>query len=77
MNIYNNEQCQSNKWSLMESILLEMEVNHFPNLEGTLTIWEVTDPYLVGVMPLVDLVDLLTLTGEGLGSLSEVSPNCN
>ena len=39
-------------------IVLEMELNHFPNLEGTPTLWEVTDPYLVGGMPLVDLVDL-------------------
>ena len=35
----------------------------------TFTIWETIDPYLVGGMPLVDLVDLLNLTGEGLGSL--------
>ena len=41
-----------------------MELNHFPNLEGIPTLWEVTDPYLVGGMPLVDLVDLLNLTGE-------------
>ena len=46
-----------------------MEFNHFPNLEGTFTIWEVTEPHLVGGMPLVDLVDILNLTGEGLGSL--------
>ena len=49
-----------------------MELNHFPNLEGTSTLWEVTDPYLVGGMPLVDLVDLHNLTGEGLGSLGSI-----
>ena len=61
------------------SIFLEMELNHFPNLEGTPTLWEVTDPYLVGGMPLVDLVDLLNLAGEGLGSLGsifEISLDC-
>ena len=52
------------------NFFLEMELNHFPNLEGTPTLWEVTDPYLVGGIPLVDLVDLLNLIGEGLGSLS-------
>ena len=36
-----------------------MELNHFQNLEGIPTLWEVTGPYLVGGMPLVDLVDLL------------------
>ena len=51
----------------MESTFLEMELNHFPNLEGAFTIWEVT-----GGMPLVDLVDLLNLTGEGLGSVGSI-----
>ena len=41
-----------------------MEFNHFPSLALTFTLWEVTDPYLVGGMPLVELVDLLTLGGE-------------
>ena len=50
-----------------------MELNHFPNLEGTPTLWEVTDPYLVGGNPLVDLVDLLNLTDEGLDSLGSIS----
>ena len=61
------------------SIFFEMELNHFPNLEGTFTIGEVTDPNLVGGMPLVDLVDLLNLTGEGLdslGSMFEISLDC-
>ena len=49
-----------------------MELNHFPNLQETPTLWEVTDPYLLGGMPLVDLVDLLNLTGEGLGSLGSI-----
>ena len=49
-----------------------MELNHFPNLEGIPTLWEVSDPYLVGGMLLVDLVDLLNLTGEGLGSLGSI-----
>ena len=48
----------------MSSIFLEMELIHFPRLLLTFTLWEVTDPYLVGGMPLVDLVDLLTLRGE-------------
>ena len=59
-------------WSYMESTFLEMELNHLPNLEGTLTLWEVTNPYLVGGIPFVDLVDLLNLTGEGLGSLGSI-----
>ena len=45
-------------------IFLEIELTHFLKLELTFTLWEVTDPYLVGEMPLVDLVDLLTLKGE-------------
>ena len=49
-----------------------MELNHFLNLEGTPTLWEVTDPYLVIGMPLVDLVDLLNLTGEGISSLGSI-----
>ena len=55
-----------------------MVFNHFPNLEGTLTLWDVTDPYLVDGMLLVDLVDLLNLTGDGLGPLGviyEFSPD--
>ena len=56
-----------------------MELNHFQNLEGIPTLWEVTGPYLVGGMPLVDLVDLLNLTHEGVGSLGsifEISLDC-
>ena len=49
-----------------------MELNHFPNLEEKPTLWEVTDPYLLGGIPLVILVDLLNLTGEGLGSLGSI-----
>ena len=48
----------------MSSTFLEIELIHFPRLILTFTLWEVTDPYLVGGMPLVDLVDLLTLGGE-------------
>ena len=48
----------------MSSIFLEIEFIHFCRLELTFTLWEVIDPYLVGGMPLVDLVDLLTLGGE-------------
>ena len=39
---------------------LEMEFNHFPNLEWAFTPWDTIDPYLRGGLPLVDLVDLLT-----------------
>ena len=42
---------------------LEMEFNNLPSLFEAFTLWEVTDPYLVGGMPFVDLVDLLTLGG--------------
>ena len=66
------QQCQSNKWSAIASCFLEIEFNSLPYLEGTFTIWEETDSYLVGGMPLVDLVDLLNLTGEGLGSLGAI-----
>ena len=52
---------QSNIWSYDMSTFFEMEFNHFPNFFVAFTLWEVTDPYLVGGMPLVDLVDLLTL----------------
>ena len=38
----------------------------------TFTIWKTIDPYLVGGMPLVDLVDLLNVTGEGLGSVGSI-----
>ena len=38
----------------------------FPKFRRNTHLMEVTDPYLVGGMPLVDLVDLLNLTGEGL-----------
>ena len=48
----------------MSLIFLEIEFIHFPRLVLTFNLWEVTDPYLVGGMPLVDLVDLLTLGGE-------------
>ena len=61
--------CQSNIWSYIESTFLEMEFNHFPNLEWTVTPWDTIDPYLRGGLPLVDLVDLLTCIGEVLGSL--------
>ena len=44
-----------------QSFFLEIELIHFLRLELTFTLWEVTDSYLVGGMPLVDLVDLLTL----------------
>ena len=47
----NNEECQSNTWSYITSIFFEMEFNHFPSLVLTFTLWEVTDPYLVGGMP--------------------------
>ena len=33
---------------------LEMEFNNLPSLFEAFTLWEVTDPYLVGGMPLVD-----------------------
>ena len=52
------------------SIFLEMEP--FPKIRRNTTLWEVPDPYLVGGMPLVDLVDLLNLKGEGLGSLGSI-----
>ena len=45
----------------MSSIFLEIET---PRLVLTFTLWEVTDPYLVGGMPLVDLVDFLSIGGE-------------
>ena len=47
----------------MSSIFLETEFLLFSSLVLTFTLWEVTDPYLIGGMPLVDLVDLLTLGG--------------
>ena len=40
---------------------LETELIHFLRLVLTFTLWEVIDLYLVGGMPLADLVDLLTL----------------
>ena len=47
----------------------EMEVSNLPSLFVAFTQWEVTDPYLVGEMPLFDLADLLTLGGGTTGSL--------
>ena len=61
--IYNNNEYQSNTWSCIVSTFFAIEFNNLPNLEVTFTLWEVTDPYLVGGMPLVDLVDLLTFGG--------------
>ena len=51
------------------SIFLEMELNQFPNFFVAFTLWDVTDPYLLGGMPLFALVDLLTFGGEIIGSL--------
>ena len=48
----------------MSSIFLEMELIHFPKLALKFTLWGIIDPYLVGGMPLVDLVGLFTLIGE-------------
>ena len=45
------------------STFFAIKFNNLPNLEVTLTLWEVSDPYLTGRMPLVDLVDLLTFGG--------------
>ena len=42
----------------------EMEVSNLPSLFVAFTLWEGTDPCLVGGMPLFDLVDLLTLGGD-------------
>ena len=51
---------------------LEMEFNNLPSLFEAFTLWEVTDPYLVGGMPFVDLVDLLTLGGHSIGVLDSL-----
>ena len=51
------------------AINLEIEVNNLPSLFEAFTLWEVTDPYLVGGMPFVDLVDLLTLGSDSIGLL--------
>ena len=61
--IYNNNEYQSNIWSCIVSNYFAIEFNNPPNLKVTFTLWEVTDPYLVGGMPLVDLVYLLTFGG--------------
>ena len=37
-----------------------MELSHLPNLDWEPTLWDTTDPYLMGGLPLVDLVELLT-----------------
>ena len=44
-----------------------MELSHVPSFFVAFTLWDVTDPYLVGGMPFVDLVDLLTLGGDSIG----------
>ena len=54
------------------AINLEIEVNNLPSLFEAFTLWEVTDPYLVGGMPFVDLVDLLTLGGDSVGLLDSL-----
>ena len=39
-------------WSCITSIFLETwNLTILPNLELTFTLWEITDPYLVGGMP--------------------------
>ena len=68
-----NEMNQSNIWPCITSIFFEIEFNNFPVLLLTFTLWEVTDPYLVGGMPLVVLVDLLTLGGDSIGLLDSLS----
>ena len=56
------------------AINLEIEVNNLPSLFEAFTLWEVTDPYLLGGMPFVDLVDLLTLGGDSIGLLDSLGP---
>ena len=65
MNMYkmNNDNFyifQSKTWSYKELTFLEIEFNHFPSLKWAPTLWDTIDPYLLGGLPLVDLVDLLT-----------------
>ena len=54
------------------AINLEIEVSNLPSLFEAFTLWEVIDPYLVGGMPFVDLVDLLTLGGDSIGLLDSL-----
>ena len=72
-----NEMNQSNIWPCITSIFFEIEFNNFPILLLTFTLWEVNDLYLVGGMPLVVLVDLLTLGGDSIGSLGSPSTSAS
>ena len=72
-----NEMNHSNIWPCITSIFFEIEFNNFPILLLTFTLWEVTGPYLVGGMPLVVLVDLLTLGGDSIDSLGSLSTSAS